>query len=407
MTASNTRSRIPQNPYRKTSGRGGGFSRTNMPSSNARMTTGAEPRPVLCPSGPKNTGWDYDIKLKRGLVRHNITRYDLRFKVQSTNTEEESQVSIHRILTDFYNIILQADETTILPPYLELDRNSPGINDLSSSFLVSELGNFTALKNYFSRLYSRNEGGNIYCSLILASSLNTQDLLSAVKYKLAGLGIGLWPRPTDHEQVSDIGWLLYSSRYQDEGRIADMISQELGIIVGVCWRQIRTSDSTKTTQGTADPENAIRALHIEGPSHRIHYIKENLAFWYGASSTKFIDGTKMRLIPPYQSVISAADKGKYGAVVARQSAFLSHLATGTTSEFASNLILDRPHPMLRASLHQVLMEIKSSIYPDFPVFHSIDRTWRSDSSVTFTFLPENESDARMYIAGLVPYLRDT
>ncbi len=115
----------------------------------------------------------------------------------------------------------------------------------------------------------------------------------------------------------------------------------------------------------------------------------------------------MRLIPPYQSVISAADKGKYGAVVARQSAFLSRLAIGITSEFASNLILDRPHPMLRASLHQVLMEIKSSIYPDFPVFHSIDRTRRSDSSVTFTFLPENKSDARMYIAGLVPYLRDT
>ncbi len=76
--------------------------------------------------------WDYDIKLKRGLVHQNITRYDLRFKVKSANTEEATQVSIHRILADFYNIILQADDTTILPPYLELDHNSPGINDLLS-----------------------------------------------------------------------------------------------------------------------------------------------------------------------------------------------------------------------------------------------------------------------------------
>jgi O-succinylhomoserine sulfhydrylase len=76
---------------------------------------------------------------------------------------------------------------------------------------------------------------------------------------------------------------------------------------------------------------------------------------YGAhlvthSATKFIDGTKMRLIPPYQTVIFAAD---------------------TSHEFASNLILDRPHPGLGTTLRQVLMGIKSTIYPEFPVFHSI------------------------------------
>jgi hypothetical protein len=53
------------------------------------------------------------------------------------------------------------------------------------------------------------------------------------------------------------------------------------------------------------------------------------------------------------------------------------------------------------------MEIKSTVYPDFPVFHSIDQAWGSDSNATFTFLPENNSDARMYITGLIPYLQDT
>jgi hypothetical protein len=86
---------------------------------------------------------------------------------------------------------------------------------------------------------------------------------------------------------------------------------------------------------------------------------------------------------------------------------LSRLAAGTSFEFASNLVLDRLHPSLNISLQQVLMEIKSTVYPDFPVFHSIDKTWGSDSNVMFTFLPENNSDARMYIAGLIPYLRDT
>jgi hypothetical protein len=107
----------------------------------------------------------------------------------------------------------------------------------------------------------------------------------------------------------------------------------------------------------------VRALHLEGASHRIHDIKGSLSSWYGSSATRFIDGTKMRLIPPYQTVISAADKQKYGAVVARQSAFLSRLATGTSFEFATNLSLDRPHPGSGTALRQVLMGIKSSGVP--------------------------------------------
>jgi hypothetical protein len=100
----------------------------------------------------------------------------------------------------------------------------------------------------------------------LASTLSTHDLLTAVKYKLAGLEMGLWPRPTDHEQVSDIGWFLYSSRYQDEMRVAEMLSDALGIRVGARWRQIKTTDTNRRNQNANDLENVVRALHIEGPS---------------------------------------------------------------------------------------------------------------------------------------------
>jgi hypothetical protein len=149
---------IPPNPYRQPgSGRGGGIIRKVdwvNPSSSREPDQDAL-RALPRSSGPKNTGWDFDIKLKRGLICHNISRYDLWFKVKSTSVEEESQVASHHMLTDFFKIILLADETTILAPYLELDHNSPGINDVSSSFLVSELVSFPTLKNYFLRLYTR------------------------------------------------------------------------------------------------------------------------------------------------------------------------------------------------------------------------------------------------------------
>jgi hypothetical protein len=51
------------------------------------------------------------------------------------------------------------------------------------------------------------------------------------------------------------------------------------------------------------------------------------------------------------------------------------------------------------------MSIPTSVFWEGPVFHTIVKQWQSEDVVTFTFLPENEADGWMYIAGLIPYLR--
>jgi len=57
-------------------------------------------------------------------------------------------------------------------------------------------------------------------------------------------------------------------------------------------------------------------------------------------------------------------------------------------------------------LKEVFMRIQSSRFPGKPVVHTVDPAWGSDNGVTFTFIPENEAEARMCIAGVVPYIRD-
>lgn len=52
------------------------------------------------------------------------------------------------------------------------------------------------------------------------------------------------------------------------------------------------------------------------------------------------------------------------------------------------------------------MDIPSSKFPGKPVFHTLDPAWGSDNGVTFTFIQENEAEVRMYIAGMVPYIRE-
>jgi hypothetical protein len=92
-----------------------------------------------------------------------------------------------------------------------------------------------------------------------------------------------------------------------------------------------------------------------------------------------------------------------GTLVARQVALNERYAHATSYEFSTNLILDIPCPATKLSLRQVLMNIKSVKNPECPLFHTINKCYRDPKGVAFTFLPENESDGRMYVASLIPY----
>jgi hypothetical protein len=53
------------------------------------------------------------------------------------------------------------------------------------------------------------------------------------------------------------------------------------------------------------------------------------------------------------------------------------------------------------------MNIPSQVFPGKPLFHSLDKQWRSENVVTFSSFLVNKADARTMIAGLIPYIRDT
>jgi hypothetical protein len=44
---------------------------------------------------------------------------------------------------------------------------------------------------------------------------------------------------------TDVGWLLSSTRQQDTSRLAEMLSDQSGEIVGVRWKPIRTTEGSK------------------------------------------------------------------------------------------------------------------------------------------------------------------
>jgi hypothetical protein len=115
----------------------------------------------------------------------------------------------------------------------------------------------------------------------------------------------------------------------------------------------------------------------------------------------------MRLIPIISSITAQGSKEKFGLMVAKQAAFLNKICTGTSWEFSQNILLEYVPKDSETSLREAIMTIPSSKFPGKPVFHTVDPAWGTDNEVTFNFIPENEAEARMFIAGLVPYIRDT
>jgi hypothetical protein len=100
---------------------------------------------------------DKPIILKNKEARRHIHRYDLRLGIKECKNEEEEQRLLQSLLEEFFETMLSADKTIIIPPYYELDRSNTSFTDLSISHKIADIESYSKLKRYFSRLGNRNK----------------------------------------------------------------------------------------------------------------------------------------------------------------------------------------------------------------------------------------------------------
>jgi len=158
---------------------------------------------------------------------------------------------------------------------------------------------------------------------------------------LSNHDFSLWPKPSDNENASNVGWLLYSTRAQDEERIAQLFSKATKENIGIKWKPIRTTAGGYKRKESDNPNEKIYALHIECATDRLHEVRKKLSVWYSSQSNEFLDGTKMRLVPTFASMLSSKNKIKFASCLARQAALVAGLASASTWEMSTNLLLDK------------------------------------------------------------------
>jgi len=140
------------------------------------------------------------------------------------------------------------------------------------------------------------------------------------------MDFGVFPKASDHEVSSEVGWLLYSTKSQDKERPSELISALVKENVGVNGDQSELTIILKRKPWTHS--NRIYALHIAAATEKAAGIRQKLVTWFGSGKSVLPDGTKMRLVPPFQTILSYAHKGKYSALVTRQANLTSRLCTG-------------------------------------------------------------------------------
>jgi hypothetical protein len=208
---------------------------------------------------------DKTITLKKNNFRQHIHRYTLRLQTIKAKSEEENQIVLQEALQRFLEIILQADPKSIVPPYLELDRNDKSVSDLSAAFPVSSIDSYHVLKKYFFRLSPRDDEGVSWCSIILAQALPFSVFMDKAKYSLENNDLSLWPKASDNENSTDVGWLMYSTRAQDEERQSALLSELTGENIGVKWKPIRSSTAAirKKDQVPAEEQSRLFMWNVQ------------------------------------------------------------------------------------------------------------------------------------------------
>jgi len=97
--------------------------------------------------------------------------------------------------------------------------------------------------------------------------------MEKVRYALENQYFSLWPKASDNETATDVGWLLYSTRHQDEERLGSLFSRLTGENFGVKWKLVRTTTGPNRRKDPQDTADKVNALHIECAADRVQEVR--------------------------------------------------------------------------------------------------------------------------------------
>ena len=315
------------------------------------------------------------------------TRVDIKIKIPPSENPEETTTYI---LQQFLLKLKYYDKKVSIAPWQENSTNNPLFSHIDIPTRPSEI------ETYIPRIRYARAGTTWYSGLRLIHAVPIPELKKDMLPWLKDEGHGLFTRTIQAENLVDVSWFVYSTWEMEAEALAAAISKYIQIEIGLRWKMISLG-----TRDKIPVEQQVRALHIEvAIENRLAAQKALLAVYGRQNSGSYPNGIRLRFALPIGAAYNLTTRAKLEKLRSRQQLWSQTYKKGQTWEI-TQLDFQLSDTL---TLRQALTQILSTTDKRFPLFHSVDRSMGKNSGITFQFLPELESEARLMISNLLPYL---
>ena len=318
------------------------------------------------------------------------TRVTLKMSIKPT---VDPVATIKSLLKEFLREMNQLDSSLVILPWNHNSSSEP----LHSNSSIPDT--VMVLYKYLHKLFlpKKEMETTIYPQLYLGHDVDFETLRENIYPWVQINGHGLFYNMLQEEDGVEIGWLLYSTREMDAGALADEISDQLGVNVGLRWKVISTG-AKKLSK-----DNMIRALSLEVSAKKKWQSQTKLIKLYGRSirdPAEYPNGIRLCYVKLKTSAVNHVEKSKMDRLRNRQKDFLASIASISTSEIIQ---LDYSSKAgVIPTLRQMIMSLRSH-KTNAPIFHCVDLDWRNEG-FTFQFSSKNVDEAQTTINTLLPLL---
>ena len=297
----------------------------------------------------------------------------------------------------FMNILLKIDKSMVIFKY----------KDKSNTTYITRPNQIpdtpSKVKHFFHESHRpRSEAHQVWPELKIGLSVDIESFTGYAKCLLEDKRLGfLFKKDLQAEETEDIGFFLFSNRFQDTKRVTSSIQREIMKTytfkpdLNLRWRKI--FDPTKKNKEKNENKEEIKAIFIEVIKGQDEKIAKAISKIYSSTKGTYLDGKKMRFIPRPWYTQNTGLYQRYSELINRQNWYLQGIDRATTFEKST---LDKQVTGLSMSARMMIMTMTKNDVNQ--MFTSVDES--CDSGVVFTFPKMYEEEARNRITDMSSYL---
>ena len=241
----------------------------------------------------------------------------------------------------------------------------------------------------------------MYPHIYLGHSESLEDIRKQMSQYLSSSTQAIYYKMLQVEDTVLAGFLVYSHNDMDAGALADEISEQIGIPVGLRWRTIDIG-----IKGIIPENQRVSALHIEiEKKQKLKGLRKLIKLYPRTllATHKYPNGIKMRFVKNRADALNLPEKRKIDKIRARQEKFTKSIKKIENWDI---LMLDTPDADgMPPSLRQMIMSIPSATQPGTSLFHAIDLNWKG-SGYNYLVAPALYDEAQCIVPHILCVLKE-